>query len=386
MRVISLFSGCGGLDLGLEHAGHTIALQCEIDRHARSVLRRHWPDTPLHDDVTTLNPSEHRGRIDLVAGGSPCQDLSVAGRRAGLDGARSGLFWHQCRVARESSAPWVLWENVVGALSSNDGADFAAVLWGLCGALPGVPADGWRGSGVIVGPDRVAVWRVLDAQYLGVAQRRRRVFVVAGPRDRDVASVLLEPESVSGDPPPSRASRLDPPVGALCGTSPGGGHRVGPDEAAAGICIPVPVEPLAVSENQRGELRLTDYAYAVTTGGGKPGQGYPAVLGPAYPIATRGRDGGSQLELGEPDVYNTLRAGDGGSSRDPKVLTPAQAVRRLTPRECERLMSYPDDWTRYADTGAELGDGPRYRLCGNGVVSNVAEWIGRRLAAVEAAT
>jgi DNA (cytosine-5)-methyltransferase 1 len=99
----------------------------------------------------------------------------------------------------------------------------------------------------------------------------------------------------------------------------------------------------------------------------------------AYPLAMRGRADGAQLEVGEPDVYNSLRAGDGGSSRQNAVLTPDVGVRRLTPRECERLMGWPDDWTRYAADGSEIADSHRYRLCGNGVVSPVAEWIARRL-------
>ena len=168
------------------------------------------------------------------------------------------------------------------------------------------------------------------------------------------------------------------------------------------------------SENQRGELRLTEYSRQITTGGGKPGQGYAAALVPigfgwsnaatqgddvvadgiaslrtkmqpavAYPLAMRGREDGAELEMGEPNVYNALRAGNGGSSRANTVLTPTLAVRRLTPVECERLMGWPDDWTRWGvtATGAiiELADSHRYRICGNGVVAPVAEWIGRRI-------
>ncbi len=436
-RVLSLFSGGGGLDLGLETAGAQVAAMCEIDPHAASVLRHHWPDTPVHDDVTTLNPEDFRGRIDLVAGGSPCQDLSVAGRRGGLDGARSGLFWHQCRIADSVHAKWVLWENVAGALSSNDGADFAAVLWGLTGALPDVPDGGWRTAGVVVGPKRTAVWRMLDARWFGVAQRRRRVFVVAGPRGACGPEVLLEPEGLRGNPEPSREAWSG--VAAL--TARGVGTCSADDnQAQAGHLIPelantltardgkgAPTRidagqgnliPMGESENQRGELRLTDYSRQITTGGGKPGQGYAAALVPigfgwsnaaaqgddvvmdgiaslrtkmqpavAYPLAMRGREDGAELEMGEPNVYNALRAGNGGSSRANTVLTPTLAVRRLTPVECERLMGWPDDWTRWGvtATGAvvELADSHRYRICGNGVVSPVAAWIGRRI--VEAA-
>lgn len=385
MRVLSLFSGAGGLDLGLEAAGMSIVAQCEIDPHARSVLRRHWPFSPLHDDVTTLDPEEFRGRVDLVAGGSPCQDLSVAGRRGGLDGARSGLFWRQCRIADSVAAPWVLWENVAGAFSSNDGADFAAVLWGLTGALPRVPDGGWRTAGVVVGPKRTAVWRLLDARWFGVAQRRRRVFVVAGPRGLCGPEVLLEPEGVRGDSVPSgEAGQV---VAAL--TANGVGAGGGPDDNAgqAGHLIPthtgtvtanwskgasntqvdeghVIAVPQAVSENQRGEVLLTPYSRQLTTGGGKPGQGYPCVA----VAPTQGRELAEQLarELGAtlPEL----------SHQDPPV-----EVRRLTPREAERLMGWPDDHTRWTDTGQEIADSHRYRMCGNGVVAPAAEWIGRRI-------
>jgi DNA (cytosine-5)-methyltransferase 1 len=170
MKVLSLFSGVGGFDMGLEAAGMTTVFQCEIDKHARSVLDYHWPDVPKWDDVSTLTGAhilEMTGGVDLVAWGSPCQDLSLAGKRAGLTGERSGLFHQGIRIIKElreltngSSPTWSIWENVVGALSSNGGADFGEVLYEMdeAGAC-------------------FSEWSVLDAQYFGVPQRRRRVFV-----------------------------------------------------------------------------------------------------------------------------------------------------------------------------------------------------------------
>jgi len=421
VNVLSLFSGIGGLDLGLERAGMTVVAQCErgymIDRDGRitntftrEMLAHRWPNVPLHDDVTTLDGEQFRGRVDLVAGGSPCQDLSVAGRRQGLDGARSGLFWHQCRIADQAAAPWVVWENVGGALSSNDGADFAAVLWGLTGTLPGVPDGGWGTAGVVVGPKRSAVWRVLDARWFGVAQRRRRVFVVAGPGDRCGPEVLLEPEGLRGNPRPG--GQEGSPVAAL--TSSGVG-TCGPDDnqAQAGHLIPAlttrcgatfddqqvgQLVPMAVSENQRGELRLTEYTYPLAASGGKPGQGYGAAFGWAN-AATQGDDvsidESPPLRTTKPPAayqchgsnvgpLGTLRAGNGHTTGGVPFLNEGDAaVRRLTPRECERLMGWPDDHTRWTDDGREIADSHRYRACGNGVVTPVAEWIGNRI--VEAA-
>jgi DNA (cytosine-5)-methyltransferase 1 len=425
VNVLSLFSGVEGLGLGLERAGHRIVGMCEIDPMARRVLRRHWPDVDLHDDVTTLDGRRFSGRVDLVAGGSPCQDLSVAGRRAGLDGERSGLFWHQCRIAAESAARWVLWENVAGALSSNDGEDFAAVLWGLTGCRPAVPEDGWRTVGVCVGPDRTAVWRLFDARWFGVAQRRRRVFVVAGPRGECGPEILVEPESCGGDlgarptagpavaaltgngvgtcgadDNEAQAGHLVPALTGRCGNTQddqqvgqliveaafdstwSGAYPISDDpsvsppvKVGSGLGIASP-PAVAFSENQRGEVVLSDYAHQLAVGGGKPGQGYPAVM------AERWVGGAQQDEIVTPGSYVGALAhasNTHGGHHQPKVFTPDLAVRRLTPRECERLMGWPDDWTRWADDGTEIADSHRYRMCGNGVVSNVTEWIGRRL-------
>ncbi len=189
MNVISLFTGVGGLDLGLERAGHRIVAQCEADANARKVLRRHWPDVPIYEDVVGYEPTES---ADLVCGGFPCQDLSVAGRRAGLAGERSGLFFEAARISDLvlGDGGWLLIENVPGVLSSNDGRDFAIVLATLAE----------------LGFFDLA-WRVLDSRYFGVPQRRRRVFLLARrSRGRRSAEVLLEPEGGGRDYPKGRAS------------------------------------------------------------------------------------------------------------------------------------------------------------------------------------
>ena len=389
MKAISLFSGAGGLDLGLHAAGIETVQYVEIDKHARSILAYHWPDTPIHDDVTTFDPKDFHGRVDIVHGGSPCQDLSVAGKRKGLDGERSGLFWHQCRIADAVAAPWVLWENVAGALNSNNGADFAAVLWGLTGALPDVPDEGWRSSGVCVGPKRSAVWRVFDAQYFGVAQRRRRVFVVAGPRDGRALEVLLEPESVCRDSVPSREAGQE--VASEATRSAGGTfRRRGHGEYVSGTTGATLtthltadksdlVIPVSFAENQRGEVRTSDTMGALTVGGGKPGQGYPAVVVPAIGFGWRNSPSqGDDVHIEQVAPLRTM---------DTAAVLANAAVRRLTPRECERVMGYPDDHTLYKRFDGEVvanADSHRYKGCGNGVVAPNAEWIGRRLVEVAA--
>lgn len=172
MKVLSLFSGVGGFDLGLENGGMETVFQCEWDKHCRTILDKHWPDVPKWDDVSTLTGKhilKHAPVIDVVAWGSPCQDMSVAGKRAGLEGERSGLFYEGVRIIKElrketnGQYPRIsIWENVAGALSSNNGADFGQILYEMDEA----------GS-------CFSEWRMLDAQYFGIPQRRRRVFVIS---------------------------------------------------------------------------------------------------------------------------------------------------------------------------------------------------------------
>ena len=186
MRFVSLFAGVGGFDLGLEASGHTCVGQVEIDKNARKILERHWPNVPKHDDVTTAkewaNEIGLRGNVDLVVGGFPCQDLSVAGKRAGLAGERSGLFHDALAFAKSVEAKTIILENVPGLLSSNQGRDFGTVLTELADA----------------GYSNIE-WRVLDSQFFGVAQRRRRVFIVASLGTEPFRQILTERESSAGD-------------------------------------------------------------------------------------------------------------------------------------------------------------------------------------------
>lgn len=176
----SLFSGVGGGDLGLEQAGMTVRWQCEIEPFPRRVLGAHWLDVPCHEDATKLDGRELEP-VDCIIFGSPCQDLSVAGKRAGLGGERSSLFFEAVRIIREVRPAFVVWENVPGAFSSNGGADFGAVLDAL--------AD--------IGALDIA-WRVVDSQFFGVPQRRRRIYLVADFRGERAGQILFEREGGAG--------------------------------------------------------------------------------------------------------------------------------------------------------------------------------------------
>jgi DNA (cytosine-5)-methyltransferase 1 len=165
MKAVSLFAGVGGFDLALERAGVPVVASVEIDKHARGVLQQQFPNTTLLEDVKNVTGDQLRelgfeGSDGIIVGGFPCQDLSVAGKRAGLAGGRSGLFWEICRILDETKTKWFVLENVPGLLSSNEGRDMGTVIQALVE----------RGYGV--------AYRILDAQYFGVAQRRRRIFIV----------------------------------------------------------------------------------------------------------------------------------------------------------------------------------------------------------------
>lgn len=376
MRVVELFAGAGGLSLGLARAGLACVGHAEIEAHARAVLRHRWPDVPLWGDVAQLRGADFPA-CDLLSGGSPCQDLSVAGKRAGIvDGARSSLFFTQARLWHECGAPYLLWENVAGALSSNAGRDFALVLSTLVGAAIPVPADGWESGGVAAGPDAVAAWRVCDLRYFGVGgfgppQRRVRVFVLAARAGGvDPAEVLALSESLCGHPDPREAAgegaaaEVGASVAGSLGSHASGGRR---DDLDSNGCYPVQ----AYGWGQRN-ITSPENRTGVT----------PGMVGT---IHANGMDVVTPtLNMGA----HTAAPGSNGQDAEAwceLTLAYQERPRRLMPLECERLMGWPDNWTaegvdergrRYA-----LKDTPRYRLCGNGVGAPVAEWIGLRLMA-----
>lgn len=214
LTLVSLFAGIGGFDLAFQRAGVDVVAAVEIDESARTVLARRFPDTARFPDVTKVTGDELRAagfvpERGIITAGFPCQDLSVAGRRAGLGGARSGLWWHVVRLLAETTPRWFVGENVPGLLSSNGGRDFGAVLGSLA----------QLGYGV--------AYRVLDAQHFGVPQRRKRVFIVGhlGEPLGAAAQVLLEPESSGGDSAASEATWPQVAGTLMAGANETGGTR-----------------------------------------------------------------------------------------------------------------------------------------------------------------
>jgi DNA (cytosine-5)-methyltransferase 1 len=370
----SLFAGIGGIDLGLERAGFRCEWQVEIDDECRRVLAAQFPDVERFTDVCDVGADE-LVRVDLIVGGFPCQDVSVAGRRAGLAGQRSGL-WHEFRrVVAEVAPRWVLIENVPGLLSSNDGRDMAVIVRGLVKLGYGV------------------AWRVLDAQYFGVPQRRRRVFVVGhlGEPWSTPASILFEPQSCAGNPAPRRAPR-EGVAGTLGGgsgergwapdtdrmtfvptlTAGAGTNRMSPGHGRDELMIPVSALTSRCGntqdDQQTGQLlafRPTDgldmsvYDDLSPTLKVGSGRGIPSGPAIAQPVRT------NQYNNSDPSMEASMRM----------HVHQGTAVRRLTPLECARLQGFPDDWLN----GLELSDSAKYRMLGNAVCVPVAEWIGRRI-------
>ena len=365
-----LFAGAGGMSLGLEAGGFHAAAHAEIEPHARAVLRHRWPNTRLDGDVTQINGADYTG-ITLLSGGSPCQDLSVAGKRAGLTGSRSSLFHQQVRIWHESGAPYLLWENVAGALSSNTGRDFATVLSTIVGSTVAVPADGWRGGGgVVAGRDAVAAFRVLDLQHFGPPQRRVRVFVLAARAGGcDPAEVLSLAEGVCGHPSPRQQSRESTPTRA------GGGvdrsvafhHTQTPISGEVSPAVGRPTNGMGVMEIVVGNSGMESWK----------------TVDVAIGLAARDAKGTNNDVIGTLDFGGHGGSYNGQDAYSGRILPSGGRPRRLTPLECERLMSWPDQWTATGrkDDGTEyqLSDTARYRLCGNGVGSVCAEWIARRL-------
>ena len=362
LRYGSVCSGIEAASVAWHPLGWRASFLSEIEAFPRAVLAHHYPETPLHGDFTTIRAGEYEP-IDLLVGGTPCQSFSVAGLRGGLDDDRGNLALEYLRLADRLRPRWLVWENVPGVLSSNGGRDFGAILGGMVELGYGV------------------AYRVLDAQFFGVAQRRRRVFVVGYAGDwRRATAVLFERHSLSGHPAPRREARKDLARSAMLGALDGEFNPTGD--------LSGPITTGAAHTNRSSVVAFdtTQVTSAANYSNPQPGDAcHPLASGahaPAIAFALRGRDGGAMPEVeGDGDRIGALRAASGGSSRD---YVASSAVRRLTPRECERLQGFPDDYTLVQARGKPAADGPRYKALGNSMAVPVMAWIGQRIAAVDA--
>jgi DNA (cytosine-5)-methyltransferase 1 len=387
MKYGSVCSGVEAATTAWHPLGWTPQWFSEIEKFPSAVLAHHYPDVPNLGDMTKFKewPNEP---IDVLVGGTPCQSFSVAGLRKGLDDPRGNLMLTYLAIAAKYRPKWLVWENVPGVLSSNGGLDFASLLRGM----------GKCGYGF--------AYRILDAQYFGVAQRRRRVFVVgyAGNWQR-AAAVLFERESLQGNIAPRRkeGEKVAPTVTQGAPFSRTGNERVEAEAlvakcltargAGAGNLDPETSNMLPIGWSE--ELNaLTDLQPTIQRGGA--GGRHDGVMVPpsavAYDSAVTAPLN-TQLGLRGPDVSNSLREGVGiGNVGDPAftlqashghgVITPSQ-VRRLTPIECERLQGFPDNYTDIRLNDKQTPDGPRYKAMGNSMAVPVMRWIGERIQKVE---
>jgi DNA (cytosine-5)-methyltransferase 1 len=496
----SLFAGVGGFDMGFSQAGWDCKFQVEWDKNCQQILNKHWPDVPKWGDVSDVNGAEIPP-VDCIIFGSPCQDLSVAGKRAGLEGERSGLFHEAVRIIKEmrdatngTFPRWTVWENVAGALSSNNGRDFGTVIneMAKAGAC-------------------LQEYALLDAQHFGIPQRRRRVFLVScfdsATSERCPSPLLPVTESLRGDTKKSKpkgqsvTSQVADSVrgdGGILGSEIVGSlntsdaKMISTQYVNENKCVVEPyvksrraqtstddetwvhgevnptlnsfdvgdtrattaiVEPVLFENSYRDGARIANHGVTQTlsakmgTGGGntpmiavptysfdtqfgsnanvtenvsptlKASQQSPSI---AYPIQDgreieKHQNGFGVASDGEPSYTldqtgaqavaysvredakaNTFSATELDHANALSALRPSpqshhaqmfiaqpMAVRRLTPLECERLMGWPDDHTRYKADGIEQADTHRYKQCGNGVATPVARWVASHIAKVE---
>jgi DNA (cytosine-5)-methyltransferase 1 len=445
----SLFAGVGGFDMGFEQAGWDCKFQVEWDKNCQQILNKHWPDVPKWFDVSDVDGAEIPP-VDCIIFGSPCQDLSVAGARKGLSGERSGLFHEAVRIIKEmrdatngTFPRWAVWENVAGALSSNNGRDFGTVIneMAKAGAC-------------------LQEYALLDAQHFGIPQRRRRVFLVScfdsATAERCPDPLLPVTESVRGDTKKGKPKKQSAALtltegiggdGAIvnaigasiyhkstvvnqdvnCGHLVTEGGILGSDIVGSlntsdakmistqyvneNKCI---VEPYLAFDTQFGSnANVTeDVAPTLKSSQQSPSVAYPIQDGremekhqngfgvasdgePSYTLDQTGAQAVaysvredakantfSATELDHANALSALRPSPQSHHAQMFIAQP-MAVRRLTPLECERLMGWPDDHTRYKADGAEQADSHRYRQCGNGVASPVARWVAEHIAKVE---
>lgn len=324
MKFVSLFAGIGGFDLGMERQGYECVGQVEIDKHAVSILEKHWPGVPRHDNVKTLKADTFE-YPDVVTFGSPCQDLSLAGKHAGLAGKRSSLFLDAVKYIRAVQKKtngeypkYAIWENVPGSFFSNGGEDFATVLKEMVGGKVSVPKGKWNQNGdyagVAFGPKGSAEWRLLDSQYFNVAQRRRRAFLIWSSSGERAGQVLIERQSMQGN------------------IEEGGSQK------------------REKRDDSRGRHKKGD------------GRSY------SEPITFNWQASPSQTL-----VVDRNKSGPLDTSQVKAVLSDSIKPRKLTPWECEVLQGFPPGWTE------TVSDTQRYKMLGNAATVNVVEWIAKRL-------
>jgi DNA (cytosine-5)-methyltransferase 1 len=444
----SVCSGIEAASVAWNKLGWSASWLAEIEPFPSAVLAHHYPDVPNLGDMTLLPKKILSGEIeapDILCGGTPCQAFSIAGNRNSLDDARGNLSLTFCEIANAidtvRSIPTIIfWENVPGVLNTKDNA-FGCFLAGLAGEDGELKPAGkkWTNAGCVFGSKRTVAWRVLDAQYFGLAQRRKRVFVVASARNGfNPAEVLFEFNGLRRDTAPSRNSRQTTTTDAQSGIGTYNKQRIGEysTEDVASTCAArdykdatdlivntIPLNTMTMLGRPSDDLKPrmgsgigleTDPSPTITKAHSHA-VAYNITFCDANGTRKDRPDGG--LYVNETNVTNTLtNAGVGtnvihpvayclnpdqpqvwrvydadgiapttqaGESRGNAILTSKMAVRRLTPKECERLQGFPDGYTQIPwrnKLAEDCPDGPRYKALGNSWAVPVVAWIGERIA------
>ncbi len=390
MKVLSVCSGIGADAVAWHKLGWTTAAFAEIEPHAATVLRHHYPNVPNHGDFTTIKGHEY-GSIDLIVGGTPCQSFSIAGLRKGMDDNRGNLALQFIRLVDRIRPRWVVWENVPGVFSAitNDTTD------------PNRSTETHAFACILAGFQKFGygfAYRTLDAQFVrveshprAVPQRRRRVFLVGHIGDwRPPTAVLFEPKGLRRNPAPRRKPRQE--VAGTFSARPSGGGGLGTDFKCAGGLVTREVAPALDAHGSGYSDFQTNgglIGYGVRTDGPRDVSTSLNAHGQRLDFDTETFVMQERLETPNPDSGPNGKGwrGDGvaftieARSKPQSVAT--STVRRITPTEAERLMGLPDNYTLVPYKGKPMADGPRYKLLGNSIAINCLSWIGQRIAMFE---
>ena len=388
LRYGSICSGVEAASLAWEPLGWQPQWFAEIEKFPAAILAHHWPEVENLGDITDDHFTERTGAIDLLVGGTPCQSFSVAGLRGGLDDDRGNLALRFCQIVDQLTPTWVVWENVPGVLSSNGGRDFGAIL------------------GALVECGYGFAYRILDAQFFGVAQRRRRVFVVGHLGDwRPPAAVLFERKSLLGHTEESAEKRQEV-ASAVTGGAPysrTGNERVEADALVSrmtafgqyvddGTVSTIKERDYKdatdlVTVNAREDpIQSKDQSLPLRAASGDCGGGSENLLASTKNTLTYSLPAIGTVEPDHIASTMTRNSGSMGETQLPALVQRELTVRRLTPTECERLQGMPDNHTRIPwrnKPAAECPDGPRYKAIGNSMAVPVMRWIGERIETVE---
>ena len=329
MNYLSVCSGIEAATVAWHDMGWKPVGFSEIEKFPSQLLAHHYPNVTNYGDMTKFKEWNINDTVELLVGGTPCQSFSIAGLRKGLEDPRGNLMLTYLAMADHFKPKWILWENVLGVLSSNRGHDFAALLQGLA----------QLGYGF--------AYRVLNAQHFGVPQRRKRIFVVGCLGDwRSAAKVLFEPESLCRDITPSREAQQKD-ANSINGSI---------EESCA-------FDERNVRSFSNQNLKVFPTLTASY---------YKGAKSIAFKIRG-GCAGGGKGYLGNENVAFTL-----STNQDQQIFNNSH-IRRLTPIECERLQGFPDDYTNILSST----DGARYKALGNSMAVPVMKWIGNRIQGVE---